>query len=193
MKKWLALLLVLVLCLALAACGDDKKSNDDDEDADEGETTTTTTIAGGEGDGDDWGELLNPVTPATRTLPTTSTTTTVYVAPTQATTTKNPLAETSAVAEFVERYKANVEAMSNEQMTLSLVARGNSVAYVYKYTTIYDFTQEMQDTLVQGMEAQGDTLATALDGMRSECPQISSIIYEYYTADNDLIASYEYK
>ena len=181
MKKWLALLLVLVLCLALAACGDDKKSNDDDEDEDEGETTTTTT-AEGEG-GDDWGDLLNPVATATRTLPTNSTTTT----------TQNQLAETSAVAEFVNEYKANVEAMSNEQMTLSFEARGNSVVYVYKYATVYDATQEMKDTLVQGMEAQESTLATALEGMRSYCPQIASIIYEYYTADNDLIATYEYK
>lgn len=185
MKKWLALLLVLVLCLALAACGDDKKSNDNDEDEEEGETTTTT-IAEGEGNGDAWGELLNPVTPATRTLPTNVTT------QTPTTTTQNQLAETSAVAEFVERYKANVEAMSNEQMTLSFEARGNSVAYVYKYTSVYNFTQEMKDTLMQGMEAQEDTIATALNGMRSECPQIASIIYEYYTAGNELIASYEY-
>ena len=220
MKKWIALLLVLVLCLALAACGDSKKKNDDDEDEDEeGEgTTTSTTVTDEEGDGNGevWGDIVNPGgtqtrLPATKTQNdiavtdrtyevATTTTRVVYDEPeTAVTTTRQPVVTTrpaapsNAVAEFVEKYRSQVDSMSGEQMALSLLARGNSVVYVYAYTTIYDYNADMTNAILQSMEAQKDTLATALAGMQEECPQISSIIYEYYTADGDLVASYETK
>lgn len=223
MKRWLALLLVLVLCLALAACGDDKKkSDDDDEDEDEGEgTTVTTTVEGGGEHWSDLvnpggtqtrtlpNDSVNTTAPVRTDIPVTdrteatTTTTYAYDEPVQATTTtrtpatvttRNPMADTgSSVAAYVAQYKSEVEAMSNDQMMMSLQARGTSVVYLYAYTTIYDATPEMKEVMIQSMESQASTLASALAGMKTECPAITSLIYEYYTADGDLILSYEYK
>ena len=212
MKRLLALLLVLVLCLALAACGDSKKKSrddDDDEDEDEG-TTTSTTVTGEEGDGSGevWDEIVNPggtqtrvpatqkthsdvaVTDRTYEVTTTTVNQQVYDEPE----TETPaVSDAEAVAAYVDLYKDDVAAMSGDQMMMSLEARGTAVVYLYVYTTVYDYSTEMANTLFQGMEAQSSTLATALSGMQSECPQVTAMIYEYYTADGDLILSYEYQ
>ena len=195
MKRLLALLLVLVLCLALAACGDSKKkSDDDDDDDDDGEVVTTTTVGAD--------DPLNPVDPVTRPLPTANATVVgtmptlpvpTTTAPTAAPTVPTAPAVDSSVAAYVAQNKSQVEAMSNDAMTMALEARGTAVVYVAAYTTIYDATQEMVDAMQQNMATQSSTLATALAGMKSECPAVTAIIYEFYTADGDLIYSYEYK
>ncbi len=106
-----------------------------------------------------------------------------------------------AVAEYVRKNKAQIESASNEAssgvMTCKVVARGTAMVYQFAYTEVYCSTDaeksQMKTALEESLNSMGDAVDSALELIKKEEPNVSSIVYEYYEAGGDLIISKEYK
>ena len=100
------------------------------------------------------------------------------------------------VKKYVEDNRAQVEAMVSATdgifKSVEMKARGNSVVYKYTYAQ-----EQMDDDTVQLLEESFDSTANAMQEvlvmMRDQCPDIESMIYEYYDGNGKLLISREYK
>lgn len=160
MKRWLALLLVLLLCFALTACSKDEDDSTDLEDE-------LKDALGDLGDLDidlDDGDKGTIGSSADIVI-------------------DNSAAD--KVEAYVESFRSTLEASSTSMMTMSAEARGTEVVYIYQYRSIYDVTDDMSTTIVDSLKAQESTMKIALKAMLQECPSITGISAEYYTAGGE--------
>ena len=95
-----------------------------------------------------------------------------------------------AVEEYVNANKDGVE-MDDEEMSMKVYAKGNSVVFdcVLKTVKSSDVTDEIKE-FADEMISEFDSL---VELMQSECPEVESIIINYYDADGGVILSKELK
>ncbi len=96
----------------------------------------------------------------------------------------------------VEAYRsANAELVtkssSTDTFTCTFSAFKRSLVYEYKYHNIYNSTPEQKETLRKELEANRAAAESAVDVIKSECPQVESVFYTYYETDGDVIATIE--
>ncbi|MBE6571986.1 MAG: hypothetical protein E7656_07050 [Ruminococcaceae bacterium] len=77
-----------------------------------------------------------------------------------------------------------------DDLSVSIIARDNSIVYQYKYTK----DAKIPEDIAEDLETIGDAVLSALEKHRaaSNC-EIESIIYEYYDGEGELIAGREFK
>ena len=97
---------------------------------------------------------------------------------------------------YVEANQAQVEA--TQQATggvfekVEMEARGKSVVYMYTYAE----KQVDEDTVMlleESFDSTQDAMQQVLVAMQDNCPQIESVIYEYYNGSGKLLMTREYK
>lgn len=107
----------------------------------------------------------------------------------------NENTKVNLLEKFVEENKSSVETFSNEILDATLVARDNSLVYVYTYKTKYESSvlPTMKKALETSINEQADTFNAVLNSIKAITPDAKSVIIEYYNADGTLIASIEFK
>ena len=106
---------------------------------------------------------------------------------------EKPVVEANpAVAEYVENGRGDVQAVSNETISMDIEARGNSVVYICKYNEV-GYSDELKAALKEQEVSMKESLDEALTSIKSECPEVESVIYEYYSNDDKLVYSFEVK
>ena len=100
------------------------------------------------------------------------------------------------VKQYVEANQSQVEATLNATSgvfeNIVFEARGNSVAYKYTYAE-KDMDADFVELLKESLDSTSDAMQDVLTQMRDECPDIESMIYEYYDGNGKLLISREYK
>lgn len=109
----------------------------------------------------------------------------------------NQDAETpQVVLDYVEKANDTIgNAGSTDEMDFELLARGKSLVYKYTYKT--EGTEEWKKTTVANFKKvfkeQKDYYKATLTIIQYDCPEIDSIIYEYYESNGNLLYSYKIK
>ena len=95
-----------------------------------------------------------------------------------------------AVEEYVNANKDAVE-MDDEEMSMKVYAKGNSVVFdcVLKTVNPSDVTDEVKEFADEMISEFG----SLVELMQSECPEVESIIINYYDAKGGVILSKELK
>ena len=100
------------------------------------------------------------------------------------------------VKAYVEANQAQVEATQKATggvfEKVEMEARGKSVVYMYTYAE----KQVDKDTVLlleESFDSTQDAMQEVLVLMRDNCPQIESVIYEYYNGSGKLLMTREYK
>ncbi len=103
--------------------------------------------------------------------------------------------KTNQLEKFVEENKEAVENLSNSVLDATLVAKDNSLVYVYTYKTTYDASVlgTMKESLETSINNQASTFNSVLDSVRTIAPDTKAVIIEYYNGDGNLITSIEFK
>lgn len=110
---------------------------------------------------------------------------------------ENPDAETpQIILDYVEKAKYSIgNAASNDTMDFELLARGNSLVYKYTYKTELD--EETKNNIVKNSKKvykkQKDYYKATLTIVQYDCPEVESIIYEYYESNGNLLYSHKIK
>lgn len=98
-----------------------------------------------------------------------------------------------AVEAYVDANKYDVESVSSSvEVNCEFISRGTSVVYMYTYKNMNDFTSSQMADLENSLANYENSIINLLETMQSEENNISSVIYEYYESDGDLIISREY-
>lgn len=111
------------------------------------------------------------------------------------TTTKKTPATKSKLEDFVNQSREGVKNVSNSLFDADLIARDNSVVYVYTYKKVYDKSvlPTMKDSLETSINSQSSVFEAVLDYARDAEPTTKSVIVEYYNGDGSLIAKIEFE
>ncbi len=101
-----------------------------------------------------------------------------------------------AILDYVEKANDSIgNAGSTDAMDFELLARGNSLVYKYTYKTEND--EEWKKNTVANFKKvfkeQKDYYKATLTIIQYDCPEIESIVYEYYESNGNLLYSYEIK
>lgn len=106
-------------------------------------------------------------------------------------------ANNSALEEYISASQSQIDEMSSaieaQGMKLSVEVRGNSLVYVYQYTTDVGDTETVKTALEQSMDAMEESFTTALSQVKAEVAETESMIVEYLDKDGNIILSKEYK
>ena len=86
-----------------------------------------------------------------------------------------------------------IAALENSGMHLKIIARDNSLVYIYQFYTDLGDTALVKDTLEQTLEAMSDSFAAELSSLKLIVPSAESIIIEYLDIDGNMLVSKEYK
>ena len=101
-------------------------------------------------------------------------------------------ADNAKVAEYAEIVKEQFGTDEMMGMKIDIVARGNSLVYVYTFIDVDEVTAEQVDSMASALDAQfGD--GALLADINAECPEVESVIFEYYESDGDLAIAKEYE
>lgn len=94
----------------------------------------------------------------------------------------------------VEEWAKNLGAQnqSNDYYTLNVEARGNSLAYVYTLNETMTEQDVDFDVVSASMEEMRETVEEVIVMIRTNCPQLESVIYEYALSDGTVIYSYQF-
>ncbi len=97
------------------------------------------------------------------------------------------------VAEYAELVKEAFGTDSMMGMKIDIIARGDSLVYIYTYEAVDSTTQEQADAIEASLvDTYGDG-SDLLDAIKTECSAVESVIFEYYESDGDLVLSKEFK
>lgn len=101
----------------------------------------------------------------------------------------------SKLETFVNESRADVQKLSNSLFEADLIARDNSVVYVYTYKKAYDKSvlPTMKDSLETSINSQSSVFDSVLKYARLAEPTTKSVIVEYYNGDGSLIAKIEFE
>lgn len=166
MKKILAFALCLVLSFSLLACGNEETPNTENSGTSEAETEASDTTKSTED-----------------TEPSESEETADSAAMTME-------AFIASIQGQMDQMAAGLESMG---MNLDVVARGNSLAYVYQYTIDVGDTSLVKDSLERSLDSMSDTFTYILDSLKLAVPDAESVIVEYLDMNGNVILSKEFK
>ena len=166
MKKILAFALCLVLSFSLLACGNEETPNTENSGTSEAETEASDTTKSTED-----------------TEPSESEETADSAAMTME-------AFIASIQGQMDQMAAGLESMG---MNLDVVARGNSLAYVYQYTIDVGDTSLVKDSLERSLDSMSDTFTYILDSLKLAVPDAESVIVEYLDMEGNVIVSKEFK
>ena len=166
MKKILAFALCLVLSFSLLACGNEETPNTENSGTSEAETEASDTTKSTED-----------------TEPSESEETADSAAMTME-------AFIASIQGQMDQMAAGLESMG---MNLDVVARGNSLAYVYQYTIDVGDTSLVKDSLERSLDSMSDTFTSILDSLKLTVPDAESVIVEYLDMNGNVILSKEFK
>mgnify|MGYP002529432244 CR=1 FL=1 len=103
----------------------------------------------------------------------------------------------TALEEYISESQSQIDEMSSalegQGMDLSVEVRGNSLAYVYQFTTDVGDTETIKSGLEQSMSAMEETFNTLLSQVKEEVSETESMIVEYLDMDGNVIYSKEFK
>ena len=103
----------------------------------------------------------------------------------------------SALEEYISANQAQIDEMSSamegQGMKLSVEVRGNSLAYVYQFTTDVGDTETIKSGLEQSMSTMEETFNTLFSQIKEEVAETESMIVEYLDKDGNVILSKEFK
>lgn len=103
-----------------------------------------------------------------------------------------------AVAAYVEACRDQVAEMNTDDtFEIKVVAKGTAVVYEYTYNSIDNLTDEDRAFMKQALEDEVDknkeTVQKSLETIKSEEPNVTAMVFEYYEKSGKLIASIEIK
>lgn len=87
-----------------------------------------------------------------------------------------------------EEFKKVLEHQKSIGLTLTVEADGDDMVYKYQYTV--EVTDDAAQLLQESFEQNEDRLAQTADIIRIEAPCIDEVVWEYYSIDGELLASY---
>ncbi len=166
MKKILALALCLVLGFSLVACGNEETPNTDNSDTSNVATEALDTT-----------ELTEDTQPSESEE-------------TVASTNSNMDAFIASIQGQIDQMAASVESSG---MGLDVVARGNSLVYIYQYNIDLGDTSLIKGSLESALDSMSDVFTSVLDSLRLVIPDAESVIVEYLDMEGNIIASKEFK
>lgn len=166
MKKILALALCLVLGFSLMACGNEETPNTDNSDTSNVATEALDTM-----------ELTEDTQPSEseETVASVNATIDAYIA---------------SIQGQIDQMAAS---LASSGMNLDVVARGNSLAYIYQYSIDVGDTSVLKGNLESSLDSMSDTFTSILDSLRLVIPDAESVIVEYLDMDGNIILSKEFK
>ena len=166
MKKILAFALCLVLSFSLLACGNEETPNTDNSDTSNVATEALDTT-----------ELTEDTQPSESEE-------------TAASTNSNMDAFIASIQGQIDQMAGSVESSG---MGLDVVARGNSLVYIYQYTIDVGDTSLVKDSLERSLDSMSDTFTSILDSLKLTVPDAESVIVEYLDMNGNVILSKEFK
>ena len=92
--------------------------------------------------------------------------------------------------EEIDQITADLEGSG---MELKVVARGNSLAFIYQFQIDLGDTSLLKDALEESLESMSDLFNTMLSSLKQSVSNAESIIVEYLDMDGNVIVSKEYK
>ena len=103
----------------------------------------------------------------------------------------------SALEEYISENQAQIDEMSSamegQGMKISVEVRGNSLAYVYQFTTDVGDAETIKSGLEQSMSEMEETFNTLLSQVKAEVAETESMIVEYLDKDGNVLLSKEFK
>lgn len=169
MKKLLLIALSIMMVLSFAACGEDKKLSDA---ADKVQDALSATDENGNLDQDAVNDALEDYNDALDNA---------------GSSVNNKL----SVADYVKQTKSAVEKQSSDTFTIELCAEGNNIVYKYTYKVpVADNAKDLLDNQIAQIES---TTQSAVNIMKKECSALENVVYEYYTMNGKLIATYTFQ
>ena len=166
MKKILAFALCLVLGFSLVACGNEETPNTDNSDTSNVATEALDTT-----------ELTEDTQPSESEE-------------TAASTNSNMDAFIASIQGQIDQMAGSVESSG---MGLDVVARGNSLVYIYQYNIDLGDTSLIKGSLESALDSMSDVFTSVLDSLRLVVPDAESVIVEYLDMEGNIIASKEFK
>lgn len=107
---------------------------------------------------------------------------------------KEPTEPNAKIVEYVEQVRNTTEAESAvDGASCELEVRGNSLVYRFTVEAITEATDEQKKTIEGYYDDNKELFEAAHVFIRQACPEIESVIYEYYTADGNVFVSKEFK
>ena len=107
---------------------------------------------------------------------------------------KAPTEPNAKIVEYVEQIRNTTEAESAvDGASCELEVRGNSLVYRFTVDAITEATDEQKKTIEGYYDDNKKLFEAAHVFIREACPEIESIIYEYYTSNGTVFASKEFK
>lgn len=105
--------------------------------------------------------------------------------------------DSSAMQDYIDSIQsqldAELDAYAQMGMSIKVVARGNSLAYVYRFNQYVDNVSTLRDSLKQGMSTASSQFTSILRVLKTEVPSAESVIVEYQNSDGSVIYSEEFK
>lgn len=92
--------------------------------------------------------------------------------------------------EEIDQMTADLEGSGIE---LKVVARGNSLVFIYQFQIDLGDTSLLKDALEESLESMSDLFNTMLSSLKQSVSNAESIIVEYLDMDGNVIVSKEYK
>lgn len=86
-----------------------------------------------------------------------------------------------------------LDVYAQQGLSIQVVARGNSLAYVYRYTIDIADIATARQQLASALAMQASTFENVLKELKNEVPSAESVIVEYQAKDGSVIYSKEYK
>lgn len=101
------------------------------------------------------------------------------------------------VEDFIANSQEEIDQMTADLegsgMELKVVARGNSLAFIYQFQIDLGDTSLLKDALEESLESMSDLFNTMLSSLKQSVSNAESIIVEYLDMDGNVIVSKEYK
>ena len=101
------------------------------------------------------------------------------------------------VEDFIANSQEEIDQMTADMegsgMELKVVARGNSLAFIYQFQIDLGDTSLLKDALEESLESMSDLFNTMLSSLKQSVSNAESIIVEYLDMDGNVIVSKEYK
>ena len=103
-----------------------------------------------------------------------------------------------AVAAYVEACRGQVAEMNTDDtFEIKVVAKDTAVVYQYTYNSIDNLSDDERDFMKKSLEDEVDknkeTVQKSLETIKSEEPNVTAMVFEYYEKSGKLIASIEIK
>lgn len=178
MKKFLAVMICAVMCFVLTACAGNP-STDNSSDAEASTAPSSSVVE----------PSSTPEEPSSEVSSEEPSSSEAEEAP--------AAGDATTMETFIESIQDQVDGMSESLkesgMNLEVLARGNSLVYLYQFTEDLGDTSLIKDGLEQSLEGVSSTFENVLSLLKTAVSDAESVIVEYLDKDGNVILSKEYK